>query len=241
MNQPEANFCGKYRISCSACSLKELCLPRGLSAENIIQLESVIKRRRPVNKGEYIYHMDDPCHSLFTVRSGSVKSLVLDNNGVEQVVGFHLPGELFGLDGLETDIHSCSAIALEPASVCELPLEQIDKLYSSIPGLGYQINRLIGQEVASDHEMLMLLGKKDARKRLSNFLINLSKRFRERGFSEKEFNLSMSRKDVGNYLGLALETVSRQLSSFQELGVITVKRRQIIVHDMERLKAMSTE
>jgi CRP/FNR family transcriptional regulator len=156
-------------------------------------------------------------------------------------MGFHLPGELFGLDGLETDIHTCSAIALETTSLCELPLNQLDNLCSSIPGLSHQMHRLIGKEVTTEHEMLFLLGKKDAEERLSSFLISISNRLSQRGFSATEFNLSMSRQDIGNYLGLALETVSRQFTHFQEQGIIDVERRHITINDMVRLKEVAVK
>jgi len=229
----------KFKVSCSACSLRELCLPLGLSNDELQRLESTIKRPRPIHKSDYLFRMGDECRSLYTVRAGSVKTLISTDEGEEQIMGFHLPGELFGLDGLETDIHTCSAVALETTSVCELPIGQFESLCQSIPGLSHQMHRLIGKEVTTDHEMLFLLGKKDAEERLSSFLLSISKRLNQRGFSANEFYLSMSRQDIGNYLGLALETVSRQFTHFQEEGIISVERRHITIHNMDRLKQIA--
>ena len=229
----------KFKVSCGDCSLHELCLPHGLANDDLKRLENTIKRPRPIHKGDYMFRMGDPCHSLYTVHSGSIKTLISTDEGEEQIMGFHLPGELFGLDGLETDIHTCSAVALETTSLCELPLNQFDSLCHAIPGLSHQLHRLIGKEVTTEHEMLFLLGKKDAEERLSSFLLSISNRLHARGFSATEFNLSMSRQDIGNYLGLALETVSRQFTHFQDEGIISVERRHIAINDMERLKKIA--
>lgn len=230
----------KFKVSCSACSLRELCLPHGLANEDMEMLEDAIKRTRPIHKGDYLFRMGDACHSLFTVRSGSIKTMITTDEGEEQIMGFHLPGELFGLDGLETDMHNCSAVALETTSLCELPLTHFDSLCQSVPGLSHQMHRLIGKEVTTEHEMLFLLGKKDAEERLSSFLISISNRLSQRGFSPVEFNLSMSRQDIGNYLGLALETISRQFTHFQDEGIISVERRHITILDLDHLKQIAT-
>ena len=229
----------RFKVHCGACSLRELCLPHGLSNDDLKLLEETIKRPRPIHKGDYLFRMGDNCKSLYTVHSGSVKTLISTDEGEEQIMGFHLPGELFGLDGLETDMHTCSAVALETTSLCELPLSHFDSICHSIPGLSHQIHRLIGKEVTTEHEMLFLLGKKDAEERLSSFLLSISNRLTQRGFSAAEFNLSMSRQDIGNYLGLALETVSRQFTHFQDEGIIAVERRHITIVDMERLKKIA--
>jgi CRP/FNR family transcriptional regulator len=204
-------------------------------------LERSVKRHRPIHKGEALYRVGDKCHSLFAVRSGSMKSYITTNTGDEQIMGFHLPGELFGLDGMDTDQYTCTAIALETTSVCELPLREIEAHCSEIPGLNHQMHRLMGKQVTMEHEMLLLLGKKHAEERLSSFLLGLSTRYLHRGFSAHEFHLSMSRQDIGNYLGLALETVSRQFSHLEDMGVIQVDRRHVKIKDLEKLQELAVD
>jgi CRP/FNR family transcriptional regulator len=150
-----------------------------------------------------------------------------------------LPGELVGLDALEHDNHMCAAVAMETVHVCELPLAQLEEMCHRLPGLPHRILRLIGREVAAKHAMLLLLGKRSAKERLATFLLNLASRFRQRGFSEKEFNLSMPRDDIANYLGLARETVSRLLTRFEVDGLLSVQRRRVRIHDMDRLQALA--
>ena len=179
----------RYKATCEACSLKGLCLPGGLSDEELQRLEHSVKRHRPIHKGEALYRVGDKCRSLFTVRSGSIKSYMTTNSGEEQIMGFHLPGELFGLDGLDTEQFTCTGIALETTSVCELPLREIEGHCRSIPGLNHQMHRLMGKQVTMEHEMLLLLGKKHAEERLSSFLLGLSIRYSQRPFFAHGFNL----------------------------------------------------
>jgi CRP/FNR family transcriptional regulator len=231
----------RYKATCETCSLNSLCLPGGLSEDEMKRLEHTVKRHRPIQKGEALYRVGDKCRSLYTVRSGSIKSYMTTNSGDEQIMGFHLPGELFGLDGLDTEQFTCTGIALETTSVCELPLREIEGHCSTIPGLNHQMHRLMGKQVTMEHEMLLLLGKKHAEERLSSFLLGLSTRYSLRGFSAYDFNLSMSRQDIGNYLGLALETVSRQFSHLEDLGVIKVDRRHVTIKDLEKLKQLAVD
>lgn len=228
------------KISCGQCSLAELCLPGGLNQTEIEQLNRIIRRRRPVPRGDHVFQVGDPSQSLYAVHSGCVKTCIPTSDGHEQILGFNLPGELVGLDALENENHICGAVALETVHVCELPLAQLKDMCHCLPGLPHRLLRLIGREVTAKHAMLLLLGKRSAEERLATFLLNLASRFRQRGFSEKEFGLSMPRDDIANYLGLARETVSRLFTRFQIDGLLSVQRRYIHIHDMDRLQTLTT-
>lgn len=227
------------KLSCRSCSLSELCLPRGLSESELEDLERMMKQGRPIRRGEPLFRVGDPFHSLFAVRSGSIKVHLPTVNGEEQIVGFHLPGELLGLDAMGHEVHTCTAIALETSSVCELPYRQMQDLCHQFTGLNEQFLNLISKEINGEHEMLLMLGKKNAEVRLATFLLNLSARFKARGFSEREFNLSMSRHDIANYLGLAVETVSRLFTRFHEENVLEVQRRLVMIRDLDQLRAIA--
>ncbi len=226
------------KVACAECSLYRLCLPMGLEEEDMDRLDAVLKRPRPFRRGDHLFRTDEPFRSIYAVRSGSIKTYAPCEDGTEQVIGFHLPGELVGLDAIEDDRHVCSAKVLETTSVCELPYERLLELAKEMSSLQRHFLKLMSKELGRDEYMLLLLGKATAEERLATFLVNLSQRFKMRGFSETEFNLSMSRHDIGNYLGLAVETVSRMFSRLQEDGVLTVHRKNIHIHDLSRLQAM---
>ncbi len=236
---PQYDF-QRLRVACRECTLFQLCLPVGVSESDLDILESIIRRRRPVQRGEYLFQMGEPFESIFAVRSGSVKTYTLTEDGREQVTGFHLPGELVGLDAIGHGRHACTAKALETTSVCELPYAQLEELWSRIPNLPRQLVRIMSKEVLHDQMLMTLLGKKSAEERLASYLLSLSTRLAQRGFSSHEFNLSMSRNDIGNYLGLAVETVSRVFTRFQDEKVLTVQRRNVRIHDLAALKRLSS-
>jgi CRP/FNR family transcriptional regulator len=204
-----------------------LCLPRGMSSDDVDALDQIVKRQQPYQPRQHIFRAGDPCNALFAVRSGALKSYCTTEDGDEQVLGFTLPGELVGLDGLHNGAYASSAIVLETASVCELPYDRLEALCYSLPGLNRQLMR-----------MLLLLGKRTAEERLAAFLLSLSSRYKSRGLSAAAFNLPMSRQDIGNYLGLAIETVSRLFAHFQKDELLTVNRRQIVLVGISRLRAM---
>ena len=222
------------KASCKNCSLAELCLPRGLNNNDLSNLDDVIQQRRLVQKGESIFSQGGKSGCVFAVRSGSVKTFTTAKNGEEQILGFHLPGELLGLDGLDNQIHSCSGVALDTSTICELPIDDLNVLCVKIPGLQQQLLSLISNEITKDHTMLMLLARRNAEQKLATFFINLSGRFKARGYSGDEFDLTMSRYDIGNYLGLADETVSRLITKFKDNSLIDAKRKKISIinHDL---------
>ncbi|AHK80225.1 transcriptional regulator [Ectothiorhodospira haloalkaliphila] len=225
--------------ACKACSLGDLCLPLGVPLEDLELLEGIISRKRPVHRGDLLYQAGDPLGCLYAVRCGSVKTFVLTDDGEEQITGFHLPGELLGLDAIGDGVHPCTALSLETSSVCEIPFDGLEALAGRTPGLQHQLLRIMSRELQSDEQLMTLLGKRASDARLAAFLLNLSDRFGRRGFSRHEFNLTMSRNDIGNYLGLAVETVSRMFSRFQSQDLITVRRKLITLHDIEGLRRVA--
>lgn len=225
--------------ACFDCRLSDFCLPYGLQTSEIKQLAGIVKIQRLLHLNELLYFQGDPCHSLYAVKTGSFRSFIVDAEGSEQTVGFYLPGELIGLDSLQFARATCSLIALETCSVCELPLAHLNALCSVIPGLQLQMLRILGKEIASDHDKILALGHRSARGRIAGFLLTLSGRYDALGFSATQFNLTMSRHDIANFLGLTDETVSRHLTDLNKHGVITVKRRGVLINDLKMLKSIA--
>lgn len=221
---------------CSTCSLRELCLPYGISEAELKRLERIVARNRPVARGSVIFRQGDPLMAIYAVRTGSVKSCTVDAEGREQVIGFHFPGELVGLDAIARDAHDCTVSALETTSLCLLPYRQLNDLSDQLPELKRQLLRIMSRELVDDQRLLLTLGKKTAEERMAALLLSLSERFASRGLSAREFHLPMSRSDIASYLGLAVETVSRILARFQEGRVIAVRGRQVRLLDLSRLK-----
>ena len=225
----------QLRRSCSTCSLSELCLPMGLPAGDMHRLEELVKSRGPVNEGEHLFRVGDPLRDIYAVRGGFFKSYLVESNGREQVLGFHLPGELIGLDAIWPERHQCNAVALNTASVCELPYVEVAELGRQVPGLQHSMLRLLSKELALSHS---LAGDFSAEERIAGFLLSLSSRMKARGHSETHLTLAMSRRDIANYLRLATETVSRVFSRFEEEGLVSVDRREVTLRDMERLNKL---
>ena len=233
----QINF-DQLKVSCANCTLRELCIPQGMSDDKLILVDKIIERKKPVHKNDYLFRAGDTNRSLYAVLSGSVKTLVDNPNGEEQIVGFHLPGELLGMDGFSGDSHTCSAVALETSSVCEFPLERLDEVCHEVPSIQYAMRRIMGKEVTKDHAMLLLHGRMSAEEKLASFLISLSKRMAQRHWKPTEFNLTMPRQDIANYLGLAVETVSRLFAHLQDEKIIEVDRRRVNISDMDRLQSI---
>ena len=225
--------------ACSGCSLQQLCLPLGISGDDLQRLDALIKRHRPLTRGHHVFHLGDEFRALYAIRCGSVKTYTITEDGSEQITGFHLPGEIIGLDAINSNRHPCGAKSLETTSVCDIPFNRLEELALLIPGLGRQLLRIMSREIQADEELLTLLGKKSAEERLASLLLSLSKRFQQRGFSPREFRLSMSRNDIGNYLGLAVETVSRLFTRFQQQELIEVQNKYIRLQNMEQLQEIA--
>lgn len=230
----------KIKVACKNCSLSTLCLPMGLTPDDVDRLDAIVKRNRPLQRGDHVFRTDDGFRSLYVVKTGSVKTYTQCADGSEQVVGFHLPGEILGLDAIESLKHGCSARVLETSAICELPFDRLSELSGTMPSLQHQMFRLLSKEIGQDTEMLALLGKSTAEERLASFLVSLSNRFKRRGFSATDFFLSMSRQEIGSYLGLALETVSRLFTRFQDENLLKVERKHVQILDLEGLQALIT-
>ncbi|MBX3615591.1 fumarate/nitrate reduction transcriptional regulator Fnr [Nitrosomonas sp.] len=224
------------RSSCASCSLRELCLPVGLNDQEIHILGDVVSHKRRISRGGYLHRTGIKFQSLFAIRSGFFKTCVLEEDGRQQVTGFHMTGELLGLDAISSDIHTCDAIALEDSEVCEIPFTKLEEISLVIPSLMRHFHKIMSREIVRDHGVMLLLGSMKAEERLATFLLNLSRRFCMRGYSESEFNLRMTREEIGSYLGLKLETVSRAFSKLQDENIITVDNKRIQINDITRLR-----
>ncbi len=226
------------RTACSSCSLHELCLPAGLGQEELERLDKIINLKRPLKRGEYLYRSGGELQSLYAVRTGFMKSCVLHDDGREQVAGFHMAGELLGMDAIGTSKHMCDAIALEDSDICEIPFGDLEQLSRDIPTLQRHFHRIMSREIARDYGVMLLLGSMRAEERLAAFLLNLSQRFAARGYSPTRFILRMTREEIGSYLGLKLETISRAFSHFQNEELIAVHNKSIELKDSAGLRAL---
>ena len=229
---------GHASATCQTCGLRELCLPAGLELQEIDQLNAIINRKRPLKRGEYLYRTGGTLQSIYAVRTGFLKSCVLHDDGREQVAGFHMMGELLGLDAIGSGMHMCDAVALEDSEVCEIPFNDLERLGREIPALQQHFHRIMSREIARDYGVMLLLGSMRAEERLAAFLLNLSQRFMARGYSSTQFLLRMTREEIGSYLGLKLETVSRAFSHLQNEGLITVHCKEIEIKYIERMRSM---
>jgi CRP/FNR family transcriptional regulator len=227
-----------FKVACKDCNLFQLCLPVGVGEADLVLLERIIKRRRVLKRGEYLFRPGDPFLFVYAVKSGSLKTHTPISDGSDQVTGFHLPGELLGLDAVNTEVHQCSARALETSSLCELPLNRLEELGSVVTSVQRQLLRIMSKQILHDQTLQVLLCKKSAEERLAAFLLSLSNRYKRRGFSALEYHLSMSRQDIASYLGMAEETISRLFSRFQEQGLIKVSRKHVQLLDLPRLTGM---
>lgn len=227
----------RTQISCSSCHLRDSCLPQGMTEGELAQLEEVARVKRSFRRGDYLFHSGSPLRSLYAVRSGFFKTQVLHTNGLEHVTGFQMAGEIIGMDAISTDTHTCSAVALEDSEVCELPFVKLEELGRKLPTLQRHLHRIMSSEIVRDHSIMLLLGSMRAEGRLAAFLLNLSQRFAARGYSPSAFQLRMTRQEIGNYLGMKLETVSRTLSQFQEAGLISVRNKAVEILDANNLRA----
>jgi CRP/FNR family transcriptional regulator, anaerobic regulatory protein len=226
------------RTTCMTCSLRELCLPGTMPQADLEKLGRLITQRRRLRKGEPLYRAGAPLAALYAIRSGFLKSCVLHEDGREQVAGFHMMGDLLGLDAIGGGRHVSDAVALEDSEVCEIAFPHLEQIARELPGLQQQLNRIMSREIIRDHGVMLLLGSMRADERLAAFLLNLSQRFAVRGYSATEFNLRMTRREIGSYLGLKLETVSRAFSAFQRRRLIQVRQRHIRIVDPARLRAV---
>jgi len=226
------------KVACSSCNLRELCLPVGLSLPELTRLDALVATRRTVPRGQTLFQAGDRFQSLYAVRTGFFKTRVTAEDGRDQVTGFQMAGELLGLDGISSDRHTCDAVALEDSQVCVIPYQDLESLSREFTELQHQFHKIMSREIVRDHGVMLLLGSMRAEQRLAAFLLNLTKRLQARGFSPLALVLRMTREEIGSYLGLKLETVSRTFSKFQDDGVLEVRQRHIRILDAAALQAL---
>jgi CRP/FNR family transcriptional regulator, anaerobic regulatory protein len=233
---PSSISLNNIKVACSQCNLRELCLPVGLSEQEFTKLDTLVGGRRKIKRGQSLYRAGDVFEAIYAVRTGFFKTDVLLEDGREQVTGFQMAGEIMGMDGISADAHTCNAVALEDSEVCSIPYAMLEQLQSEIRALQHHFHKVMSREIVRDQGVMMLLGTMRAEERLAAFLLNLSQRLKARGYSATEFHLRMTREEIGSYLGMKLETVSRAFSAFQSEGLISVQQKHIHINDTEGLK-----
>lgn len=233
--QPVLNL-ETLKVACSNCNLRELCMPVGFNVDEMKRLDEVVEKRRRVKQGELLFNSGDTFTSLYAIRTGFFKTCVTSEDGREQVTGFQMAGEIIGMDGIVSDRHNCNAVALEDAEVCVMPFATVEDLSRELPMLQRHVHKIMSREIVRENSVMMLLGNMRAEERLAAFLLNLLQRLHARGLSQSELVLRMTREEIGSYLGLKLETVSRAFSKFSEEGIIEVKQRYVKILDADALK-----
>ncbi|MFV1921616.1 MAG: fumarate/nitrate reduction transcriptional regulator Fnr [Methylotenera sp.] len=224
------------KVACSNCNLRELCMPLGFTEHEMKKIDDVVKTRRRLKQGDLLFGDGDRFTSLYAIRTGVFKTSVSTEDGREQVIGFQMAGEIVGLDGIVNDSHSCNAVALEDAEVCVMPFSNIEDLSREFPELQRHVHKIMSREIVRENKVMMLLGNMRAEERLAAFLLNLVQRSHARGFSQSEIVLRMTREEIGSYLGMKLETVSRTFSKFSDEGIIQVKQRYVRIIKPDALK-----
>ena len=228
----------KSSSACSTCSLRHVCLPCELQLDDIDLFGDIASAKRRVARGAPLYHSGDKFEFLHAVRSGAFKSIGISRNGDEKVTGFHLSGELLGMEAISTGRYSYSAVALEDSEVCAIPFAALEKMSLKVPALQHRLFRTISGDISRDQGLMLLLGSMSAEQRLAAFLLGLSRRYERLGYAANRFTLRMRREEIGNYLGLTLETVSRLLSRFQRDGMIGVRQREVELREPQRLRGL---
>lgn len=225
-------------INCQDCGFSQLCLPFSLNDSELNRLDDIIQRKKPLHKADILFEAGQPQRSLYAIRTGSFKTFTLTEQGEQQITGFHLPGDIVGFDALSNHQHPSYAEALETAMVCEIPLPNLETLLDQLPRLRQQMMRLMSEDIQADQQMMLLLNRKTAEQKLATFLSQLAQRYASRGFSANEFRLTMTRSDIGNYLGLTVETISRLLSKLDKEQLIQVNGKLISINDKTALSKL---
>ena len=226
------------KVACSGCNLRELCLPRKLTEADLEKLDDLISLKHAYQRGDFLYRSGTKFQSLYAIRTGFFKTQVLHEDGREQVTGFQMAGEIIGMDAISSDVHTCDAIALEDSEICEIPFSQLEELSRKLPSLQRHLHRILSREIVRDQGIMLLLGSMRAEERLAAFLLNLSQRFAIRGYSPTSFHLRMTRQEIGSYLGMKLDTVSRTLSHSQGLGLISIRKKSVELNNLPGLQTI---
>ncbi len=224
------------KVACSNCNLRELCMPMQLDQQALQRIDEVVATRKSVKRGATLFRSGEKFVSLYAIRTGFFKTTVATDDGREQVTGFQMAGEIIGLDGIVNDKHSCDAVALEDAEVCVMPFDRLEELSREVNALQHHVHKIMSREIVREHGVMLLLGSMRAEERVAAFLLNLVKRLHARGFSRSELVLRMTREEIGSYLGLKLETVSRTFSKFVEEGIVEVRQRHLRILDADALQ-----
>lgn len=224
------------KIACSNCNLRELCMPIGLSQDELDRVDDAVASRRKIKRNTTLFRTGEKFTSLYAIRTGFFKTCVASEEGRDQVTGFQMAGEVIGLDGIVNDLHTCNAVALEDAEVCVMPWDRIEELSREVPALQRHVHKIMSREIVREHGVMLLLGSMRAEERLATFLLNLVQRLHSRGFSQSELVLRMTREEMGSFLGLKLETVSRTFSKFVEEGIIEVRQRHVHILSTDGLR-----
>lgn len=224
------------KVACSNCNLRELCMPMQLNQAELERIDEVVATRRPIKRGATLFRSGEKFNALYAIRTGFFKTTVSTDDGREQVTGFQMAGEIIGLDGIVNDVHTCDAVALEDAEVCIMPFDRLEELSREVNALQHHVHKIMSREIVREHGVMLLLGSMRAEERVAAFLLNLVKRLHARGFSRSELVLRMTREEIGSYLGLKLETVSRTFSKFVDEKIIEVKQRHLRIIDADALQ-----
>jgi len=239
-NDAPGESCSReFQVCCGTCRLASICLPLALESDDIAQLDEIIQRSKPLQKGQHLYREGDDFQSVYAVRSGTLKAYKTTDDGREQVTGFYFPGEIVGMDGISNNIHASSAKALETAAICEIPFTSLEKLSALMPSLQRHFFQLMSREITEDQQLITLLSKNSADERVASLLLSISMRNARRKLSATQFRLPMSRVDIGNYLGLTVETVSRVFSRMQKMNLLGVDNREIEILDIDGVRDIS--
>ena len=238
--EPAVVDLSRIRVSCDRCHLSSLCLPYSLSPSDIAEINKIVKHSHTLRRGDFLFRSGNEFSALYAIRSGSFKVFTYTNDGDEQILGFYFPGEIIGFDAINSNNHFSSALALEASSYCALPFTRLEELSMSIPGLQHRVLQLMSREISHENELVTMLCNKNAEEKVGAFLITLSARFGLLGYSHTHFKLAMSRQDIGNYLGLSVETISRILGRLQKDNIIAIYNKSVKLLDLDRLAGIST-
>lgn len=241
MTQDQTDSCAQQKFAdCRNCRLGSICLPIALASDDVERLDNIVERKRPLQRGEHLYREEDAFRSVYAVRSGTIKTYHITDDGQEQVTGFFFPGEIVGMDGIGRGRFGSSAKAMETSSICEIPFEMLGELSAQLPSLQRHFFQLMSQEITEDQKLITLLSKSSAEQRLAALLLSISARNGRRNLSETRFRLPMSRTDIANYLGLTVETVSRLFTRFTHSGLVVVDNKEVSLADLDRLRQVAS-
>lgn len=224
---------------CKDCHAINYCLSSKLDDKDLNNFTNIVKQRKPICRGERLFQSGNPFHSIYIVHSGSIKTYVESSDGEQQLTGFYFAGDIIGIDAFETGYHQTSAEALETSSFCEISIKKFECLLREMPMLQHQFFAHMSRQMTQQQQLLLLLGKMNSKRRLATFLLDVSDHMRVQGCSSNNINLSMSRHDIANYLGLAIETVSRILTNYQNTEILDVMGRNIVMKNKNKLQSIA--